>query len=153
MAWTCESCGGACEQGLPYCPGCGAPAREPEEAPPVIQRAKLVVIRHPGSGTEYELVDGVNELGRRDAASDCYPHVDLTGHDPEGYVHRRHAAIRKAGERWWLEHVKPLPSNPTRIRGRTAALVPGEPVALQPGDEIVIGRVVLRFVMVEQPLP
>jgi predicted component of type VI protein secretion system len=75
------------------------------------------------------------------------PHIDLEAQDAEQSVHRRHAAVRFDGGQWWLEHLKEPPSNPTRIRTRGDRLEVGKPVPLQDGDEIVVGRVILKFVL------
>lgn len=121
-------------------------AAEPVAAP-MPASAKLVVTRGARPGAEYPLVAGENEIGRWDDEGGYTPHIDLESQDTEGYVHRRHALVRYDGTRWWLEHLKEPPSNPTRIRGRGDRLEVGKPVPLQDGDEIVVGRVILKFVV------
>lgn len=119
-----------------------APAPQPASA-----AARLIVTRGAQIGVEYLLNPGENEIGRWDDDAGSMPHIDLDSQDTEGYVHRSHAMIRFDGSQWWLEHLKEPPSNPTRIRGRGDRLEVGTAVALQNGDEIVIGRVILKFIM------
>ncbi|MBN1921062.1 MAG: FHA domain-containing protein [Anaerolineae bacterium] len=117
-------------------------------APPVASAAaRLIVTRGAQLGVEYSLNPGENEIGRWDDDAGSMPHIDLDSQDADGYVHHRHAMIRFDGSQWWLEHLKEPPSNPTRIRGRGDRLEVGTAVALQNGDEIVVGRVILKFVM------
>jgi len=165
-------CGKEVQAGAQYCEHCYTelPETLPEEgsqevvsAPEVLEpepeapelgvgtpqegKARLIVTRGSVVGTEYALNPGENEIGRWDDEEDFTPHIDLTEQDDGGYVHRRHAIIRFDGSTWWLEHLKPEPSNPTRIRNRDVRLKVGDPVALEPGDEIVVGRVILRFMV------
>lgn len=155
----CPECGTEFEDGTQFCDRCGAELPQPEAVvpmpveaaepvtAPMPASAKLVVTRGARPGVEYPLVAGENEIGRWDDEGGYMPHIDLEGQDTEGYVHRRHALIRYDGTRWWLEHLKEPPSNPTRIRGRGDRLEVGKPVPLQDGDEIVVGRVILKFVV------
>jgi hypothetical protein len=174
MTVKCPDCGEVYEDGTQFCDQCGTelPQPEPEFAaietpgaapvgtaeetiisPPTPQavpvpsvQAKLIVTRGAQLGIEYPLVAGNNEIGRWDDEAGAMPHIDLDAQDEEGYVHRRHAMIRFDGSQWWVEHLKEPPSNPTRIRGRGDKLQVGHPVRLQDGDEIAVGRVILKFV-------
>jgi hypothetical protein len=175
MTVKCPACGTEFENGTMFCDQCGGELPQPEaavavaeevtpEAAPVEEEqvvpapplekpvslptaARLIVTRGAQLGVEYPLIAGENEIGRWDEEEGYMPHVDLEAQDTEGYVHRRHAVIRFDGNQWWLEHLKEPPSNPTRIRGRGDRLEAGKPVPLQNGDEIVIGRVILKFVV------
>lgn len=63
------------------------------------------------------------------------PECDIViDHDP--YISRRHARIGKVGTAWVLEDTGS--SNGTFVRVR-------RPIALEPGDEIVLGTTVLHF--------
>jgi uncharacterized Zn finger protein (UPF0148 family) len=177
MTVKCPDCGKPFEDGTMFCDQCGSelPQRElkidaPEEAEspePVEEEvdsdpipssdskepatisdtAKLVVTRGAQPGKEYSLFAGENEIGRWDEEEGYTPHIDLTDQDMEGYVHRRHAMIRFDGDQWWLEHLRQPPSNPTMIRGRGKQLEVGEPIPLEDGDEVVVARVILKFVI------
>jgi pSer/pThr/pTyr-binding forkhead associated (FHA) protein len=171
MTVKCPSCGAEFEDGVQFCDQCGDPLPQvepqiatPEQtAPPLPEQqetlvpspitptlpapsAKLIVTRGKQIGVEYPLNSGTNEIGRWDDDEGYMPHVDLESQDTESSVHRRHALVRFDGSQWWLEHLKEPPSNPTRIRGRGDRLEPGKPVLLQDGDEIVVGRVIFKFV-------
>jgi len=173
MTVRCPDCGTEFEDGTLFCDQCGTELPQPEPAiaapeevtpvavtveeevvptpPPekpvgLPAAARLIVTRGAQPGKEYALFAGENEIGRWDEEEGYMPHIDLEDQDAEGYVHRRHAMVRFNGNQWWLEHLKEPPSNPTRIRGRGDRLEVGNPVPLQNGDEIVIGRVILKFV-------
>lgn len=176
MTVKCPVCGTEYEDGTMFCgqdgaelpqpePDMSAPAEEVEGSEPTAVEepqagptaapaasgagsatAKLVVTRGAQPGKEYALFAGENEIGRWDDEAGYTPHVDLADQDMERYVHRRHAMIRFDGEQWWLEHLHEAPSNPTMIRGQGERLQVGEPVRLEDGDEIVVARVILKFV-------
>lgn len=173
MTVRCSECGAEYDDGTLFCDQDGtelsqpevgvsatedqsvqaAPAEEdemaitppPEEPVSLPSEAKLIVTRGAQLGVEYPLVAGENEIGRWDDEEGYSPHIDLDAHDMDGYVHRRHALIRYDGSQWWLEHLQEPPANPTRIRGRGDQLEVGQSVPLQDGDEIVIGRVIMKF--------
>ena len=173
MTVRCPDCGESFDDGTQFCDRCGTQLPQPEptiagvdegkvesgkaEEEVVVQPkpvpapagARLIVTRGAEPGKEYSLVAGENEIGRWDEEEGYMPHIDLGPQDTEGYVHRRHAMIRLDGGQWWLEHLHEPPSNPTMIRGRGDRLEAGSPVALGQGDEIVVGRVILKFVLDE----
>lgn len=80
-------------------------------------------------------------IGRRDPTSDVGPEIDLTPHN--GYqmgISRRHALIRFKDQS--LEVLDLGSRNGTYLNGH--ALKPHQPVALHNGDEIRLGKIVLR---------
>ncbi len=81
-------------------------------------------------------------IGREDAVSNIFPDVDLTPYNgEEGGVGRRHAIIRYSGSQYMLEDLNSI--NFTFLNKQK--LAPKTPTALKDGDEIRLGRVVLRF--------
>jgi hypothetical protein len=173
MTVTCPDCGESFEDGTQFCDLCGTELPQPEptivevdeaeveagkkedeavaqpKSFPAPAGARLIVTRGAELGKEYPLAAGENEIGRWDEEEGYMPHIDLGPQDTEGYVHRRHAMIRLDAGQWWLEHLQQPPSNPTMIRGRGDRLEVGSPIALKHGDEIVVGRVILKFVLDE----
>ena len=69
--------------------------------------------------------------------------VDLAEQDAEGFVSRRHAYVRYDAGHWTVEDARS--ANGVRFRGEKAKIPPGARIPLEPGDEIVLGRVILRF--------
>ena len=96
----------------------------------------------PDSGRDLEvpLTKEVN-IGRLDAASACFPEVDLTGDGGlEKGISRRHAKIIRRGREVFIEDLGSL--NGTFLNGRklTAYL----PQVLKSGDELQLGTLVLQ---------
>jgi hypothetical protein len=110
--------------------------------------ARLVVIRGVKVKTSFELNSAINnEIGRSDnkEGKSYFPNIDLDKHDLERYVHRQHATIKYEGGHWQLIHKGE--SNSTRVRrgNKEEKLKPNQPFLLQSGDELIVGRVYLRF--------
>lgn len=81
-------------------------------------------------------------IGREDAVSNIFPDIDLTPHSgEEGGVGRRHARIVYSGGQYMIEDLNSI--NFTFVNKQKIA--PRTPTALRDGDEIRLGRVVLRF--------
>ena len=72
------------------------------------------------------------------------PDVDLRRFPGSEVVHRRHARIDRPNGQW---QVSQLGSNLLAvIRGEPVTVEPGQAAALQTGDALQVGNVVLRFV-------
>lgn len=81
-------------------------------------------------------------IGRVDPASGSFPDVDLVPYGgEEGGVSRRHAQITRAGEGYFIEDLNSV--NYTFVNKNKIAV--GTAHALRDGDEIRLGRVLLRF--------
>lgn len=166
----CAECGHENMDGLEYCDACGAklpvvaapppepaspapqaenagvpveaptPAETPIAAPMVALatplKVKLTITRGGTVGKEFPLHVGDNLVGRWDPDSGAFPEVDLEMDDPEARISRKHALIR-VGEQLSLEDIGSL--NGTFVN-RGKRLEPGAPVALNDGDEIIIGK-------------
>ncbi len=157
---TCPSCGAANPAGESFCSNCGAnltaappvmpatpgPAPAPVNsipataAPPVGLHARIVV---ESDNTTFDISDKTEVLiGREDAVSNIFPDIDLTPHNgEEGGVGRRHARILYTNGQYMIEDLNSI--NFTFVNKQKIA--PKTPTLLRDGDEIRLGRVVLRF--------
>ncbi|HND19789.1 MAG TPA: FHA domain-containing protein [Acidobacteriota bacterium] len=107
-------------------------------------RAKLIIQRGGTIGKEFMLTDTESNIGRWDADGGIFPDVDLDQDDPEAKVSRRHARIVHQSGQYLLEDLGS--TNGTFInRGRR--LLPGSRHALSNGDEIIVGKTFLKFVV------
>jgi len=124
-----------------------APAAEPAPAPAAAgatARAKLQVVRGGRKGQEFPLEDGNNLVGRWDPETGSFPEVDLDQDDPEAKISRKHALIRFESGKITVEDIGSL--NGTYVN-RQPRLMPGNPVELKTGDEIIIGKTFLKLIV------
>ena len=115
------------------------------EAPTVAPVKAKLIIRHGGrEGHEFPVTQESITLGRWDADSGAFPEIDLTYDDPESRVSRRHARIFLKDNKYFIEDFGSV--NGTFIN-KGPRLNPGSPHELNSGDEIIVGRVFLSFVI------
>lgn len=108
------------------------------------ENRRLVVIYGKNRGKFFELTEGENLIGRADPESDEPLTIDLDDEDSDAKVSRQHAILLVHGDTCTIEDLGSL--NGTFVkRGDLKRLEEGEKAALTPGDEIVIGKVSLRF--------
>jgi len=107
-------------------------------------KARLSVLRGGRKGQEFELEVGNNQIGRWDPETGAFPEVDLDQDDPEAKVSRKHALVRIDGGKITVEDTGSL--NGTYVN-RQPRLIPGTPIELKNGDEIIIGKTFLRLVI------
>src|ERR1700738_4353139 len=107
-------------------------------------RAKLQVVRGGRKGQEFPLEDGNNLIGRWDPETGAFPEVDLDQDDPEAKISRKHALIRFEAGKITVEDIGSL--NGTYVN-RQPRLMPGNPVELKTGDEIIIGKTFLKLIV------
>jgi pSer/pThr/pTyr-binding forkhead associated (FHA) protein len=119
-------------------------AEAPAAAAGVTARAKLQVVRGGRKGQEFPLEDGNNLVGRWDPETGAFPEVDLDQDDPEAKISRKHALIRFEGGKITVEDIGSL--NGTYVN-RQPRLMPGNPVELKTGDEIIIGKTFLKLIV------
>jgi hypothetical protein len=155
---TCPSCGSTNPAGESFCSNCGANLSAPPAAQPVMAAAPAAPAAPapaaPPLGLQPRVVvesdnttidiAGKTEvlIGREDAVSNIFPDIDLTPHNgEEGGVGRRHARILYSGGQYMIEDLSSI--NFTFLNKQK--LTPKTPTVLRDGDEIRLGRVVLRF--------
>jgi FHA domain len=119
-------------------PSPGAPAE------PAHFRAKLSLIRGGRKGQEFPLEDGRNLIGRWDPETGSFPEVDLEQDDPEAKISRKHAMIIIENGRITVEDIGSL--NGTYVN-RGNRLIPGSPLEVKSGDELIIGKTFLKLVV------
>jgi len=105
---------------------------------------KLVVLRGATRGKEYPIEEGSNLIGRWDPEQGAFPEIDLEHEDIEAKISRKHAIIERQGSKVTLEDIGSL--NGTFIN-RGPRLEEGEKVELNHGDELIVGKTFLKFVV------
>ena len=91
---------------------------------------------------EYWIEKVETVIGRWDAARNIFPDIDLEQADVETKISRRHARILVKDNQFWVEDLGSL--NGTVIN-REHHLQQGKPFLLRDGDEIIVGKVFLKF--------
>ena len=158
----CPSCGGIVTPFEAFCEHCGAklPVPQPSVAPPAspytpaqqygpaqvyvpstpqpgavpVAAASLVA----ANGVAYALSGKpIYVVGREDVSSGIFPEVDTTNSGgEEAGVSRKHVVIHFQAGQWVLEALQT--PNKSFVNGQYVA--PGQTRALQPGDQIQLGR-------------
>lgn len=106
--------------------------------------ANLIIERGDLVGAEFPLSADESLIGRWDADNGIFPDVDLDRYDPEAKISRRHARILHNDGQYAIEDLGS--TNGTFInRGRR--LIPGNSQLLNDGDEIIVGKTFLRFII------
>lgn len=114
----------------------GQPAR--------MAKAKLIIEKGTSAGAEFNLSSEESQIGRWDADNGIFPDVDLDAFDPEAKISRRHARIIFHDGKYMVED---LGSTNGTFVNRGRRLLPGTPHTLNDGDEIIVGKTFLRFVL------
>jgi len=107
-------------------------------------RAKLIIQRGGKIGKEFPIVALDAMIGRWDADGGIFPDVDLDQDDPEAKVSRRHARIQFLNNQYLIED---LGSTNGTFVNRGPRLLPGIKQPLNNGDEIIVGKTFLKFVL------
>jgi hypothetical protein len=151
----CPSCGATNPAGEAFCSNCGvnllapantaapAQAAAPVATPVAVAAGLTARLIVEADNQEFDLSGKDNvTVGREDAVSNIYPDVDLTPHGgEEGGVSRLHARIFVENGQYMLEDENSTNCtylNRQRLTGKT-------PTPLHDGDEIRLGRVLMRF--------
>jgi hypothetical protein len=146
----CGACGAENPATEAYCEDCGAglggapatPVGEPvapvAATPPAANCAKLILVT---GGKEFPLNKDVMTIGRRSPADGVYPDVDLTDHDPESYVSRRHAQVIHQGGQFIFEDVGS--ANGSFVNNVRATK--GNQSVLKDNDQVRLGKTEMLF--------
>jgi len=137
------SAGGQQKPTVPVRP---APTGQQPRGVAPLPKAKLIIARGGRVGKEFPILDPESLLGRWDADRGIFPEIDLDEDDPEAKVSRRHARISYREGQFFIED---LGSTNGTFINRGARLVPGTPYPIRSGDEIIVGKTFLRFVIEE----
>ena len=106
--------------------------------------ATLVIERGGMPGTEFALTSDESTIGRWDADNGIFPDIDLDAFDDDAKVSRRHARISRNNGSYFIEDLGS--TNGTYVnRGRR--LLPGNIQILSDGDEVIVGKTFLRFLV------
>ena len=119
-----------------------APAAAPAGSPHF--KAKLSLLRGGRKGQEFPLDGGQNFIGRWDPETGSFPEVDLEQDDPEAKISRKHALIIIENGKITIEDIGSL--NGTYVN-RGNRLIPGTPLEIKAGDEVIIGKTFLKLVV------
>jgi FHA domain-containing protein/zinc ribbon protein len=106
--------------------------------------AKLIIQRGGKVGKEFPISGIEAMIGRWDADGGIFPDIDLDQDDPEAKVSRRHARIQFLNNQYLIED---LGSTNGTFVNRGPRLAPGAKQPLKNGDEIIVGKTFLKFVM------
>ncbi len=88
-------------------------------------------------------------IGRTDPHTGIFPEIDLTMHDPETKVSRRHARIYRQGEQFLVEDLGSVNGTIINsISGGSIRLNTKSPRVLSVGDELKLGGTTLKFMIV-----
>ena len=123
-----------------------APAVAAAAAPGTLPhfKAKLSLLRGGRKGQEFPLDGGQNFIGRWDPETGSFPEVDLEQDDPEAKISRKHALIIIENGKITIEDIGSL--NGTYVN-RGNRLIPGTPLEIKAGDEVIIGKTFLKLVV------
>ncbi|HKP88087.1 MAG TPA: protein kinase [Blastocatellia bacterium] len=155
----CGHCGEKIGADDVYCAHCGS--RQPA---PGSQAAASGYVGASGLGrvTAQLVILGTNDmvkpfvidkesvlLGRTDPHTGIFPEIDLTMHDPETKVSRRHARIYRQGEQFLIEDLGSVNGTIVNsISGGSVRLNTKSPRVLSAGDELRLGGTILKFEVV-----
>lgn len=143
FARVCRRCGTPNAPDAQICVNCAAEllADDPNETSiGSLGKARLVLVAHQVSFDVGEKPETI--VGRADPSADIMPDVDLTVYGGEDAgVSRIHVKIRRVGLQYSIEDQKSV--NNTFLNKQK--LEPFAPAALKSGDEIRLGRIILRF--------
>ncbi len=139
-ARLCPQCGAPNGPEATACAQCGTPLAETTSASLTAGQARLVLV---ANGIIFDLSDRQEAIiGRSDVTSDMFPDIDLGPYGAEeAGISRHHAHWRRERERFTIEDM--ASTNFTFLNKQR--LDPNVPTTLKFGDEVRLGRIVLRF--------
>lgn len=127
-------------------PGSAGPSQD-QSAPAaalVPGHAYLEVSSGSFAGRRFPVAEPICTIGRWDMDSGAFPEIDLTEVDEDAKVSRKHVRISKENDQYVVEDLGSL--NGTSLN-RAPRLLPGDRQVLHSNDELIIGRLFLKFVV------
>lgn len=112
----------------------------PPATPAPVQTGPRLVLKD-GSASYTLAMGKVTTLGRLDPVDGIFPDIDLTPHDVDTGVSRRHASIHEQGGQWFITDLNS--TNYTVVSRQR--LTPQQDFLIEDGDEIRFSRVVFTF--------
>lgn len=148
----CPSCGAENPAGEAYCVDCGANlsgGAAPSAPPPVVSApppvsapaAACARLELASGGKRFDLDKEITTMGRKSPVEQIEPDIDLTDDDPESYVSRRHAQIRRDESTYLFEDVGS--SNGSFINNTKVNAGVEHP--LKSGDRVRLGKTEFIF--------
>jgi serine/threonine-protein kinase len=153
----CGRCGEKIATDDQFCPHCGT--RQPVgaatgstatrgAAQPARTTAQLYVMSRNNVPLPFKIEKDDILIGRTDPHTSIFPEIDLTMHDPDTKVSRKHARIIRRGQEYFVEDLQSV--NGTIVKsasGGSIRLNPKKPRKLASGDELKLGETTLKFVI------
>lgn len=109
-------------------------------------KLQLVVTSGKAQGHVFGVHPGNNLIGRWDPDTGSFPEIDLEDVDFDAKVSRKHAVLECRDDRFTVEDLGSM--NGTYIN-RGPKLKVGTQYRLEPGDELIVGKITLRFEFAE----
>lgn len=157
IEWVfCGHCGQKIAFDDVFCPHCGQRQPIPGQATPAGPgawqgarvTAQLVVMGTVDMVKPFRIDKDSILIGRTDPHTGIFPEVDLTMHDPQTKVSRRHARIYRQGEQFFIEDLESVNGTIVNsISGGSIRLNPKSPRVLTGGDELKLGETILKFMV------
>lgn len=116
------------------------PSAGAQPAPTPTGTASLVIERNGQVGLVFP-VTGSTLIGKWDMDGGNFPEIDATDHDSGGHISRRHALIEQRSGQWTVTDLGS--TNGTALNRQK--LAPQQATPLTGGDELIVGRLFLRF--------
>ncbi len=138
---SCTNCGNPFHTNDAFCAHCGAPHPSRATGAAAASSITLTTLDTMRSIQNFKLDKENNLIGRADPHAQIFPEVDLTSHDPQTKVSRRHARIFKQGSQFFIEDLSS--ANGTFVNG-TVHLQPKTPHPLANGDVVKLGETMLK---------
>src|SRR5262249_18736069 len=150
LEWVfCGNCGKEIGADDVFCAHCGSRQPTPGSAAaahasaPARITAQLVVVGTSDMVKPFVIDKQSVLIGRMDPHTGIFPDFDLTMHDPQTKVSRKHARIFRQGEQFLIEDLGSV--NGTIVN--SIKLNSKSPRVLSVGDEVRLGGTVLKFML------
>lgn len=116
----------------------------PSPSPPRTGKAKLQVMVSGQKMHEFTIAGSEVVIGRWDEEVSAFPEIDLSEFDAGCFISRHHARIYLSKGQYYIED---LGSANKTIINKTTKLAPHTSAPLNSGDEIIVGKTFLKFVL------